>query len=62
MYTRSIGEQIDIHADRMADRIDVSQKTSPSKGVSGLASDNPQRDNLDGISRSEDLCLKEKVI
>ena len=59
MYSCSIGKQTDTHTDRLEDRIDV---TSQRKGVSCLCSDNPQRDNLDGIIRSEDLCLREKVI
>ena len=39
-----------------------SQTTSQSKGVSDLGYDNPQRDNLGGIIRNEDLCLIEKVV
>ena len=57
VYTCNIGKQTDIHTDKLEGKIVVPQ----SKCASDLGSDNPQRGILDGISRSEDLCLKEKV-
>ena len=62
VYTCNVEKQTDVHTNKLEVGIDFSQTTSQSKGVSDLGYDNPQRDNLGGIIRNEELCLKEKVV